>query len=126
MYVVASTEVNESFPYGNLFDLDNQTLSNGTDVDGLSCLYEHIHALVIKKMCIWWKINFNMWLISFLCRQQIYRDVHQHMIRLETYDMLWKLFITFFSFLLVFLDKSLIMFLFCHFVSIISFQSVKF
>jgi hypothetical protein len=51
MYVVASTEVNESFPYGNFLDLDNQTLaSNSTDVDALSCLYEHIHALVIKKI----------------------------------------------------------------------------
>ena len=61
MYVVASTEVNESFPYGNLFDLDNQTLaSNGTDVDVLSCLYEHIHALVIKNCIYDGKINHNM------------------------------------------------------------------
>ncbi|XP_070501681.1 diuretic hormone receptor-like isoform X2 [Chironomus tepperi] len=52
MYVVASTEVNESFPYGNLFDFDNQTLaSNDTDVDGLSCLYEHISALTNLSGC---------------------------------------------------------------------------
>lgn len=61
MYVVASTEVNESFPYGNLFDLNNQTLANDTDVDSLSCLYEHIYALVIKKHCVHdGKINLNM------------------------------------------------------------------
>lgn len=49
MYIVASTEGNDSFPYGNL-DLNvNQTLaSNHSDVDQLSCLYEHIYALVIK------------------------------------------------------------------------------
>jgi hypothetical protein len=48
MYIVASTEVNESFPDGSSYDLElNQTLANYTGDDLLSCFYEHIHALVI-------------------------------------------------------------------------------
>ncbi|KAG5677651.1 hypothetical protein PVAND_007391 [Polypedilum vanderplanki] len=52
MYIVASAEVNDSFPYGNTYDLDiNQTLANQTNDDLLSCFYEHLQALTNFSGC---------------------------------------------------------------------------